>query len=337
VERVPVVLSGGHDRLLVRVDSSAGRVVVKVHASDVEPARLAARLRLAADEDLRDLLLAPVRIPGATAAGLATRVRGRLVSVWPLGTPVPPDAPDAIPWEEAAVLLARLHAVPLPPAAPPASPVRRLDRAIARLARLPGNSAADDVHQAYAALPRQDLDRPMRPGRPAALVHGDWHLGQVVHVDGRDRPVSLRRRAASPPARTRLGPGGWRIIDVDDLGVGDPAWDLARPASWFAAGLIAPETWARFLGRYQSAGGLAAPPGCDPWAALDVPARAVTVQYAAAAVADSAESGEPLDAAGAAFVDCCRRMTRPVPSRRGPVGTLLTSSAVPVGRQTGGT
>ena len=46
------------------------------------------------------------------------------------------------------------------------------------------------------------------PDRPATLVHGDWHLGQ------------LGRRSATTP---------WMLIDVDDLGVGDPAWDLARP------------------------------------------------------------------------------------------------------------
>jgi predicted trehalose synthase len=43
------------------------------------------------------------------------------------------------------------------------------------------------------------------------LVHGDWHLGQ------------LGRRGEH-----------WVLIDVDDLGVGDPAWDLARPAGFWA-------------------------------------------------------------------------------------------------------
>jgi hypothetical protein len=45
-----------------------------------------------------------------------------------------------------------------------------------------------------------------------------------------------------------LGQLGWRLgalvlIDVDDLGVGDPAADLARPAGFWAAGLLPDGDW----------------------------------------------------------------------------------------------
>lgn len=55
--------------------------------------------------------------------------------------------------------------------------------------------------------------------------------------------------------------GAWRLIDVDDLGLGVPAWDLARPAAWYAAGLLAPEDWLCFLDAYRAAGG---PPPVRP-------------------------------------------------------------------------
>jgi aminoglycoside phosphotransferase (APT) family kinase protein len=90
-------------------------------------------------------------------------------------------------------------------------------------------------------------------------VHGDWHLGQ------------LGRQSATAP---------WLLIDVDDLGVGDPAWDLARPAGFWAAGLIPDDDWAAFLQSYRDAGGPAVPHG-DPWRELDPFARAAMIQAAA--------------------------------------------------------
>jgi Phosphotransferase enzyme family len=118
-------------------------------------------------------------------------------------------------------------------------------------------------------------------GAGTALTHGDWHMGQLIRL-----------------------PDGWRMIDVDDLGAGDPVWDLARPAAWFAAGVMPAPAWERFLGAYRAHGGPAVPGEGDVWAALDLPARALAVQTAALAVA-----GGDLDVAEA-FVACCRRITR---------------------------
>ena len=114
-----------------------------------------------------------------------------------------------------------------------------------------------------------------RRGGPTTLVHGDWHLGQ------------LGRRE-----------GTWTLIDVDDLGVGDPAWDLARPAGFWAAGLIPDEDWTTFVQAYRDAGGPALPTG-DPWPVLDAFARAAVVQAAAAGVAhgDADETQSTLMAA----------------------------------------
>ncbi len=98
---------------------------------------------------------------------------------------------------------------------------------------------------------------------------------------------------------------------MDDLGAGDPAWDLARPAAWYACGLLAPEEWTRFLDTYRRAGGPAVPAdGADPWPALDVPARALTVQTAALAITKAVAADRPLDEIEQALIDACDRMSR---------------------------
>ena len=114
------------------------------------------------------------------------------------------------------------------------------------------------MRRAATALP-DEVWRAGSVNRPVTLVHGDWHLGQ------------LGRAGAGVP---------WVLLDVDDLGVGDPAWDLARPAGFWAAGLIPDDEWARFVDAYRAAGGPALPEG-DPWPVLDAFARAAVVQAAA--------------------------------------------------------
>jgi hypothetical protein len=98
------------------------------------------------------------------------------------------------------------------------------------------------------------------------ITHGDWHLGQLGQLPGPD------------------GAGRWRLIDVDDLGWGDPVWDLGRPAAFWAAGLLPDAEWGTFLGAYRTAGGPAVPPEpADPWPALDAVAQASIVVAAAGA------------------------------------------------------
>ncbi|MGW2858040.1 hypothetical protein ACWDAZ_41905, partial [Streptomyces sp. NPDC001215] len=55
-------------------------------------------------------------------------------------------------------------------------------------------------------------------------------------------------------------------------------------------------------------GGPAVPSAGDPWPVLDVPARALTVQTAALAVAKSVAAERPLDEVEQAVVDACVRM-----------------------------
>jgi aminoglycoside phosphotransferase (APT) family kinase protein len=250
-----------------------GEVVVKAHSERDDPDRLALRVRAAGAAALTGIMLPPLERK-------VLRVAGRALTVWPAGTPVSADDahadPGSAPWEEGARLLARLHAVPLTdvPRLPEAGGPGRAARAVRRM---PGDGPLQRlVRRAHAGI---EVEEPA----PALLTHGDWHLGQLVR---RER---------------------WLLIDVDDLGVGDPAWDLARPAAWYAAGLLEARIWERFLGAYLASGGPALGAG-DPWARLDLPARALTVQLAAVAVFNAARDGRELDEAEQSLIEACDRI-----------------------------
>ncbi|WP_326812062.1 aminoglycoside phosphotransferase family protein [Streptomyces scopuliridis] len=275
-----------------------GEVVAKAHADGTDPAGHRVRLAVAAHPLLAGVLLPP--LPAA-----AEEVRGRPVTAWPYGTPVDPNDPDAAPWEQAGTLLARLHALPLAalseavaveravagpgPRLPDMRGPAKAARAVARMRAAGPHPAAVPVERAWQRLPAWARGEARAPG-PYALCHGDLHLGQLVRHPAPDGP--------------------WLLIDIDDLGLGDPAWDLGRPAAWYAAGLLPPETWLRFLGAYRSAHGPAVPaaPDADPWPRLDVPARALTVQTAALALAKSTAEGRNPDDVELLMIDACARI-----------------------------
>ncbi|MFB6984082.1 phosphotransferase family protein [Streptomyces scopuliridis] len=293
--RGSTVLADRPDGTVVR----HGEVVAKAHADGTDPAGHRARLAVAAHPLLAGVLLPP--LPAA-----AEEVRGRPVTAWPYGTPVDPTDPDAAPWEQAGALLARLHALPLAalsdavgagapagagtgPGLPDMRGPAKAARAVARMRAAGPHPAAVPVERAWRCLPAWARGETRAPG-PYALCHGDLHLGQLVRHPAPDGP--------------------WLLIDVDDLGLGDPAWDLGRPAAWYAAGLLPPETWLRFLGAYRSARGPAVPaaPDADPWPRLDVPARALTVQTAALALAKSTAEGRSPDDVETLMIDACARI-----------------------------
>jgi aminoglycoside phosphotransferase (APT) family kinase protein len=220
-----------------------GDVVYKLHRPGTDPRMLSTRLRMAAGSQALVSPLSTVPEP----------VGDRWRTSWPYVETVVPQ-PECVPWAEAGRLLARLHREALPARVPPHGWPQRMRRALDALRAAPG----DTVGRAAAALP-DEVWRAGSPERPRKLVHGDFHLGQ------------LGRRDSGTP---------WLLLDVDDLGGGDPAWDLARPAGFWAAGLIPDEDWSTFLDAYRDAGGPALSPG-DPWPVLDPFARAAVVQAAA--------------------------------------------------------
>ncbi|MFJ2023928.1 phosphotransferase family protein [Streptomyces sp. NPDC087897] len=312
----PQVLADRPDGTVVR----SGAIVAKAHAADADREALAARIALAAAPGLTGILLPPLtapEVPGTAGeirhpelsgdprdpvpAGHAAVPGARPVTLWPLGTPVDPTDPGAAPWAEAAGLLARLHRTEPPFPLPPMRGPAKAARAVARMcAALPGAPAALPVLAGWHALPawaRGESPPPTR--RDRFLCHGDLHLGQLVRHPAPDGP--------------------WLLIDVDDAGAGDPAWDLARPAAWYAAGLLAPEDWSVFLRAYRSAGGPAVPAAGDPWPVLDVPARALTVQTAAVALAKCAAERRDPDAHEQLMIESCARIaTLPPELASGP-------------------
>jgi aminoglycoside phosphotransferase (APT) family kinase protein len=252
-----------------------GGEAIKVHRAGTDPRDLATRLRVAArlGADGGGPLLAPLNtVPERFGSRLRTR--------WPRIETVPHE-PGAVPWAEAGRVLAALHTQPITDEArslQQGAP-QRLRRAVYALNH---HGPANAITRAVSSVPMW-VWMPGAPWRPETLVHGDWHLGQLARRPG----------------------GPWTLIDIDDVGIGDPAWDLARTAGFWAAGLLPDDDWYTFLDAYREAGGPAIPEAlADPWEVLEPFARGAVVQ-AAASGAVNGRRDETQDL----LVDACARMT----------------------------
>ena len=270
-------------------------VVVKVHRDGTSEDALRARLNWAAHPDLAGVLVPPLTTS-------IEHILGRPVTCWPRVDTLDPDDEPSIPWSEAATLLARLHLIgrtllatpgtPVTSGHPQAGAVARVHRAVGRveqaLASTPHLASLNLLNRVGHALASELAGTATDPGR-LTLIHGDFHAGQMG-----------RTRAAD-----------WHLIDIDDLGVGDPAWDLARPAGLWAAGLLPDEDWEGFLDAYRSARGPGVPASGDPWLELDLPARCAvfvtTVRYLLRQARTSPTTADD-DAAAALLLDVTSRL-----------------------------
>ncbi|WP_139983390.1 aminoglycoside phosphotransferase family protein [Nocardioides litoris] len=265
---------------------AVGDVVVKAHRAGDAPAVVAARAALAAR---LPELLAPVALPGADLAPYVAVEGGRAVTVWPRGVPLDREDPDAAPWRGLGGLLARLHRrEPEEAGGLAAAGPDRVARSVEALRR-----TGRDDEDARAVLAAAATLAPWTCGQapwPSSvhgpvLVHGDVHLGQLVDAGA-----------------------GLVLLDVDDLGVGVSAWDLARPAAWFLTGLVGEQEWGSLLGGYADAGGPLTTDPRGPWPELEPAARALTVQTAARGLLGRGGLPADDDLPRRLLVEACRRI-----------------------------
>ena len=265
------------------------RDVTKWHRPGTDPAALARRLALWPDD-------VGLRLLDADLSASPPRTR------WPRAEPMSEEHPD---WQEAGALLGRLHrrvAHEASPRGPRGSGLVSLDISAsapsgcaashdaprhgwpARLARAAERAGPAWLRRLGAGL----LDEVDHHDEPGWLIHGDFHLGQMGWLDGR-----------------------WWLLDPDDLGAGDPAWDLARAAGFWAAGLLPDADWHQFVDGYRGTARtpLAAAP--DPWEHLDLPARAAVFVAACRPEAHDPATAE-------ALLEACSRMTATRRSRLSP-------------------
>lgn len=244
--------------------ATLGDVVIVKHAVGTDAALLTAQLRVAGADPWRQVLLSPLHQAPIPAPD------GRLLTLWPRVRLL--SASDGeIPWNEIGDLLARLHGLPAPELQPHGGRAR-LARAMAAAADLFPGGSTDVLRRLALSLMR---DWPEGADR---LVHGDPHLGNFGRLDN----------------------GRLVLASVDNLGLGDPAWDLGLFAGLFGAGLLPDAAWASLLDGYL---GGDAQSRRRPWPELDHPARCHLLM---AAVAEQRRDyTSPL---AATLIETCVRM-----------------------------
>ncbi|MDN5571197.1 MAG: aminoglycoside phosphotransferase family protein [Propionibacteriaceae bacterium] len=247
-------------------------IVLTRHPVGTAHEQLAARLTAAASDPLRTLFAAPLTPTPLTAPN------GQLLSLSPRTDGVPLD--EEPPWQDAGRLLAHLHRTP-PPAGLPEHAGRSYLQVAVDAATVLHQGGATDILRELGQTLLETWPTPARPG----LVHGDWDLGNLGRL-----------------------PGGsaWLLTGAETLGLGDPAWDLGRPAGLWAAGLLDDASWRALLRGYAEGGGHI-PAAGEAWNALEHPARCAVFTAAVREVGRTPHP-EPMTPLAETLLEACVKM-----------------------------
>jgi aminoglycoside phosphotransferase (APT) family kinase protein len=267
--------------LVLRCDD----VIVKSHARRTNESHLGQCLQIVSGSGFRDVFVQP-RI------AKPKHVAGKLVTYWQAGRALECHSPDEIDWGAAAKLLATLHALPIPARTPQSGWTARIKRSYQRLAILPDSLERTAVLSAYATLPSHGSSRWIPA--PPVVIHGDFHPGQLVELGGQ-----------------------LKLIDIDDVGIGDATWDLSRIAGWRLAGLLSEENWRQFIDSYFAQRPDFHDDQASLWDRLELSARAAVVQSAAARLFAAWDESRPLEDFESDLIETCKRIADFAKQRKG--------------------
>lgn len=279
----PVRLASSGARSVLRF----GDVVVKIYDESTPLQHVETSLALIGCREARDLFLQPL-CRHVFQIDDRHSVTGRLLTLWPAAHTFLPASVEQFEWVESAQLLAKLHSLSIPSSrlVRPAGWLSRLGRLKSKIETSHAFPAEKKtLLAALATLPR--LGSTCWHMHTTSLIHGDWHPGQVAR-SGHEL----------------------KLIDSDDVGLGDPMWDLARVAGWSLAGVISNEVWNTFFSHYAAARLLNKQQIETVWQNLELPARAAAILSAATGMLHAEKEQRELEDYEKELLESCQRIVK---------------------------
>ena len=255
--------------------------VLKHHAGYIKPSEIERRLNLISLDALNSLFLQPLSQKPQLDGGCA-------LTIWPHATPFNPDSSSQdVPWNECAAHLAALHNADLDPGRIVLTSgwLPRLSRSLAKLRGMLECAERSLILEASQTLPHFSCSSWNLSQN--SIIHGDWHPGQMVYFENR-----------------------LVFIDIDDVGLGNRMFDLAKPAAFFLSGLLESNLWNEFRESYENSCQMAKVNRDHFWKDLELPARASVIQSAITALAHASESDRKLADFEAELIKTCQRVTQ---------------------------
>jgi len=278
--------SGGPVRQINQNSNRSSRIVYlensvsKLHAQYSNVSEIEVRLNLISLDSLRSQFLQPLsRKPEVR--------EGRALTLWPYAKPLPADSLEDVPWNDCAALIAALHKVELEPqlVALGSGWLMRLSRSIEKLERMSASAERSIILEAAQTLPL--FSSASWTHHKQSYIHGDWHPGQVAYYENK-----------------------LVFIDIDDVGIGNRMFDLAKPAAYFLAGLLPNHMWKEFSEGYQNSCNMSQENRDTFWSELELPARAAVIQSAITALTHASENLRALQNFEIELIKSCQRVTQ---------------------------